>query len=133
MARRHAEMSLLRFTNDHEWIRVNDDGTAVVGITQYAERRLGRLEFIELPEVGQTLEIGDDAAIFESDTASSEVKAPACGTVTRINTCIIDTPAKVNEDPTGRGWFFKLALSDLTELDDLMDEQAYLSLIESLD
>ena len=117
-------MSGTKYTDDHEWIRMDGD-VAVVGITDHAQEQLGELVFVELPEVGRELSKGDEAAVIESVKAASELHAPASGTVTEVNDALNDEPTKVNEDAQGEGWFFKLKVSDAAELDALMDEAAY--------
>ncbi|MDX1710829.1 MAG: glycine cleavage system protein GcvH [Rhodovibrionaceae bacterium] len=124
-------MSDTYYTEDHEWIRVQD-GEATIGITDYAQEQLGDIVYVELPESGQTLEKGKEAAVVESVKAASEVYAPVSGEVTDANESLTDEPEKVNSDPTGDGWFFKMNLSDKSELDDLMDEGAYKEYVESL-
>ena len=118
-------MSDLKFTEDHEWIQVEDGDSCIVGITDYAQDQLGELVYVELPKVGQEVGQGEDAAVIESVKAAGEVKAPISGTVVEVNEALVDEPNKVNEDPTGDGWFFKLKPSDASELDGLMDEAAY--------
>lgn len=125
-------MSDLKYSEDHEWIRLEGD-SGVVGITDYAQEQLGDIVFVELPEVGRQLAKGDEAAVIESVKAASELYALVGGEVTEINEGLGDDPAKVNSDPLGGGWFFKLKLSDPGELDALMDEAAYKDFIESLD
>ena len=117
-------MSGTKYTDDHEWIRMDGD-VAVVGITDHAQEQLGELVFVELPEVGRELSKGDEAAVIESVKAASELHSPASGTVTEVNDALNDEPTKVNEDAQGEGWFFKLKVSDAAELDALMDEAAY--------
>ncbi len=117
-------MSMLRFTKDHEWIRVEGD-TAVVGVTDFAQEQLGDIVYVELPEVGRKLEQGKEAGVVESVKAANEVYAPASGEVTEINKALADDPARVNSAAMGEGWFFKLKLADAKELDALMDEKAY--------
>jgi len=124
-------MATLRFTKDHEWVRIEGD-QAVVGITDYAQQQLGDVVFVELPEVGRAVEQGKDAAVVESVKAASEVYAPLDGTITETNPAIADEPAKVNTDPQGEGWFFKLKLAKPEQLDGLMDEAAYAAFTESL-
>jgi glycine cleavage system H protein len=122
---------MLKFTKEHEWIRVeNDVGT--VGITDYAQGQLGDVVFIELPQTGKALEQGKEAAVVESVKAASEIYAPVSGTVTEVNAALGDQPGKVNEDAGGAGWFFKLKLAKPAELDGLMDEAGYKSYIEGL-
>ncbi len=122
-------MSILRFTKDHEWVRVEGD-EAVIGITDYAQTQLGDIVYVELPEIGKRVEQGKEAAVVESVKAASEVYAPLSGEVTGANAALADDPAKVNADPMGGGWFFKLKLRDAKELDGLMDEAAYQKLVE---
>ena len=123
-------MSAMKFTEDHEWLRIEDDGTVTVGITDHAQRNLGDLVHIELPEVGKEVSKGDEIAVIESVKAAGEIKAPAGGTVTEVNESLADEPAKVNEDPVGDGWFFKMKVADSGDLENLMDEAAYKSFIE---
>lgn len=125
-------MSEMKFTQDHEWLRLEDDDTAVVGITDYAQEQLGDLVHIELPEVDTEMAQGDEAAIIESVKAASEVKMPVSGIIIAINEALIDDPAKVNEDSTGAGWFFKIKIMDPSELDELLDEDSYHRLLEDL-
>ena len=124
-------MTALKFTKDHEWIRVEGD-QAVVGITDYAQQQLGDVVFVELPDVGCGVTQGKDAAVVESVKAASEVYAPVDGTVTAINGALADEPAKVNTDPRGDGWFFKLKLAKPAQLDDLMGEDDYMQFVGSL-
>ena len=124
-------MSNLRFTEDHEWIRL-DGEVATVGITDYAQEQLGDVVFVELPEAGTALETGKEAATLESVKAASEIYAPLDGEVTEANAALADDPAKVNSDPQGEGWFFKMTLADSGQLDSLMDEAAYKAFVETL-
>jgi glycine cleavage system H protein len=117
-------MSALRFTRDHEWVRLDGD-FAVVGITNYAQSQLGDVVYVELPEIGHRVEKGKEAAVVESVKAASEVYAPVSGEVAAVNEALTTDPAKVNGDPMGEGWFVKLRFDDPQELDDLMDEAAY--------
>lgn len=119
------------FTEDHEWIDVDGD-TATVGITDYAQEQLGDIVFAEVPAAGTVLSKGGDAAVVESVKAASDVYAPVSGTVTEGNDALDGDPALVNSDPEGAGWFFKLTLSDKSELDALMDEAAYKAFVDSL-
>ena len=114
----------LYFTKEHEWIRVEGD-TATVGISQHAQQALGDIVFAEGPQAGRQVRKGDEAAVVESVKAASDVYAPASGEVIEANSAIADEPALINTDPEGEGWFFKLKLADLSELDGLMDEAAY--------
>ena len=122
-------MSTFRFTRDHEWVRLDGD-LAVVGITDYAQSQLGDVVYVELPEIGHRVEKGKEAAVVESVKAASEVYAPVSGEVTEINDTLTAEPAKVNADPMGEGWFLKLRLTDLKELEGLLDEAAYQQFIE---
>lgn len=117
-------MSTVRYTKDHEWIRV-DGNDAVVGITDFAQEQLGDIVYVELPEIGRKLEQGKEAGVVELVKAASEVYAPVSGEVTAINAALGDDPALVNKAPTGDGWFFKVKLANPAELDALMDEAAY--------
>jgi glycine cleavage system H protein len=124
-------MSVMKFTEDHEWIRLEGD-SAVVGISDYAQDQLGEIVFVELPVPGQEVDKGQECAVIESVKAAGELKAPATGTVTEINEVLADEPERVNKDATGDGWFMRMTLDDPEELDDLMDEDAYQTYIESL-
>lgn len=119
------------FTKDHEWLDV-DGTTATVGITDYAQGQLGDVVFVEVPETGRAVAKGGAAAVVESVKAASDVYSPASGMVTESNPALTDDPALVNTAPEGEGWFFKLALSDLSELDGLMDEAAYTAWVATL-
>jgi glycine cleavage system H protein len=119
------------FTEDHEWIDV-DGGTATVGITDYAQQQLGDIVFVEVPESGVEFAKGDEAAVVESVKAASDVYSPVGGTVIESNAALADTPELVNEDPEGDGWFFKLTLSDASELESLMDEAKYQDFVSKL-
>jgi glycine cleavage system H protein len=121
-------MSILRYTDDHEWARLEDD-TVTVGITEFAQDQLGELVFVELPTLGGVVTQGDDAAVVESVKAAGEVKSPVSGTIMEINESLVDTPEKVNDDPMGEGWIYKVAITDPTEWESLMDEAAYTVLV----
>ena len=139
-------MSDLKYSKEHEWVRVEGD-VAVVGISDYAQAQLGDVVFVELPEIG--MQVGDvvfvelpeigmqvakdgEAAVVESVKAASEVYAPASGEVVEVNAALGDEPELVNGAPTGDGWFFKIRLGDPSELDGLMDEAAYLEFVKGL-
>ncbi len=117
-------MSETRFTDQHEWIRL-DGNEATVGITRHAAEQLGDVVFVELPEVGRKVGQGGEAAVVESVKAASEVYAPVSGEVTQSNDDLAADPAKVNSDPEGEGWFFKLKVSDRAELARLMTDAQY--------
>jgi glycine cleavage system H protein len=125
-------MSEPRFTEDHEWIRVEDDGVAVVGITEYAQDQLGELVYVELPEVGAELDKGAEACVIESVKAAGEIKMPVGGVVEEVNQSLVDEPGQVNADPLGDGWFLKARLNDPSELDELMDEGDYKDYVDGL-
>lgn len=119
------------YTDEHEWI--DFDGTiATVGITDYAQSQLGDIVFAEVPAVGVILKKGGDAAVVESVKAASDIYAPVSGTVVEGNDLLGDDPALANSDPEGAGWFFKLTLDDVSELDALMDETAYQAFVDEL-
>jgi glycine cleavage system H protein len=120
-----------RYTKEHEWIRLDGD-TAVVGITEHAQSQLGDVVFVELPEIGKSVAAGDEAAVVESVKAASEIYAPASGEVVAVNAALADTPATVNEDAEGRGWFLKLKLKDPAELEKLMTAEQYKDYVATL-
>jgi len=126
-------MSELRFTAEHDWLRMHEDGTATVGITDYAQKQLGDLVFIGLPEVGTAFEQGADAAVIESVKAASDLKMPVAGTVIEANQTLTDDPGQVNADPLGAGWFLKIKVADPASASKLLDEAAYAKLVASLD
>ena len=114
----------VRFTREHEWIRV-EDGIGVVGITDYAQEQLGDVVFVELPAIGMAIEKGAQAAVVESVKAASEVYAPVSGEVVAVNEDLGEEPGRVNSDAMGAGWFFKIRLADVSQLESLMDTGAY--------
>ncbi len=125
-------MSDLKFTEDHEWIKIDGD-IGTVGITDYAQEQLGDVVFVEVPEVGKDLTKGDEAAVVESVKAASEVYAPLDGQVTEVNEALADEPSLVNSAAMADGWFYKLKLADLGQLEGLMDEAAYKEFVAGLD
>lgn len=124
-------MNDIRFTDQHEWIRI-EGGTATVGITKYAAEQLGDVVYVELPEPGRALRQGGEAAVVESVKAASEVYAPASGQVTEANGAVAEDPARVNADPEGGGWFFKLTLADSGEISKLMTREQYEEFVKGL-
>jgi glycine cleavage system H protein len=118
------------YTQEHEWIRVEGD-QATVGITDFAQGQLGDIVFVELPDAGRQVSKGGEAAVVESVKAASDVYAPVSGEVTEANQALTDDPALVNTDPEGEGWFFRLRLTDSSQLDGLMDAEAYKSFCDS--
>lgn len=125
-------MSKIRYTQEHEWL-LEDDGLVTVGITDFAQAQLGDLVYIQLPEIAKAITKGEEAAIIESVKAASEIKMPVTGVIIEVNTILNDEPGKVNEDPMGTGWFFKLKMNDPGELDGFMDESAYAAFIKDMD
>ncbi|MGI1671706.1 MAG: glycine cleavage system protein GcvH [Neptuniibacter sp.] len=123
--------SELKYVASHEWIRVEGDGTVVIGITDHAQDLLGDVVFVELPEVGAEVATGDESGVVESVKAASDIYAPVGGEVVAVNEELEDSPELVNSDPYGDGWFFKLKLSDADELNTLLDGEAYGEVCES--
>lgn len=121
----------LKYTKDHEWVRI-EGATAVVGISDYAQTQLGDVVYVEVPEVGRKLEQGKEAAVVESVKAASEVYAPISGEVTAVNVDLAGEPGRVNADPMGQGWFFKMTVAKPKELEALMDEAQYKVYVEGL-
>jgi glycine cleavage system H protein len=124
-------MSNIRYTKDHEYVRLDDD-IATVGITDHAQSQLGDIVFVELPAIGKSVEQGAEAAVVESVKAASEVYAPLAGEVVEVNGALEGEPAKVNADPLGDGWFLKLKVKDKGQFDALMDEAAYNAFVATL-
>lgn len=122
-------MTTTRFTEDHEWVRLEADGSATVGITDHAQDALGDVVYVELPEVGASFAQGDAAAVVESVKAAADVKMPVAGEVLAVNTVLADDPAQVNSDPMGAAWFMKIKPAQAGDIDALMDETAYKALI----
>lgn len=122
-------MSAIKFTEEHEWIRVEGD-VGTVGITDFAQNQLGDVVFVELPAVGRQVTKGGDAVVVESVKAASEVYSPVTGEVVEVNQAIVDEPAKVNAEPMAGAWFFKVRLANPAELDAMMDEAAYAAFVD---
>ncbi len=114
----------MKFTEEHEWLRVEGD-VVVVGITEHAAEQLGDVVFIELPDTDQEVAKDDEVVVIESVKAASDILAPIDGEIVEVNTMLVDAPSKVNEDAQGDGWFFKMKPSDLSQMDEMMDEPAY--------
>ncbi len=121
----------LRFTPDHEWVRVEADGTATVGITPHAQDALGDVVFVDLPEVGKSYAAHEAAGVVESVKAAADVYMPVAGTVTEVNEALRADPALANTDPQNAGWFFRVKLADPKQVDALMDEAAYAELLKN--
>jgi len=124
--------SNLKFLDSHEWIKVDDDNTVIVGISDHAQDELGEVVFVELPGIGDELVSGDEAAVVESVKAASEVYTPLSGEVIEVNDVLEENPELVNTSPYEEGWFFKLKVSDenLGSLDSLMNAEEYLSMLD---
>ena len=124
-------MSDRLYTKDHEWVDVDGD-IATVGISDHAQEQLGDVVFVELPEVGRAVAQNEDAAVVESVKAASEIYAPMTGEVIEVNEALNETPAVVNDDAQGAGWIAKIQVTDSSEFDDLMDEEAYREFLETI-
>lgn len=122
-------MSNLYFTREHEWVRV-EDGVGTVGISDFAQGQLGDVVFVELPDVGRSLKVGDGAAVVESVKAASDVYAPVAGEVIEVNEKLVDDPSLINSDAQGEGWFFRIRLTAPDEVTKLMDEESYRAYLE---
>jgi len=120
----------LLYTSSHEWVRQEADGSYTIGITEHAQELLGDMVFVELPEVGDSLDAGDDCAVAESVKAASDIYAPLSGEVIAVNEALEDSPELVNSDAYGDGWFFRIKPSDESELDNLLDAEAYQAVID---
>lgn len=115
----------LKYAKSHEWVRLEDDGTVTTGITHHAQEQLGDVVFVELPEVGTTLKVQDEAGVVESVKAASDIYAPVNGEVIAVNEALGDDPELINKDPYGGGWIYKLRIESETDLDDLMSAEEY--------
>ncbi len=121
---------MLKFTEDHEWLRVHSDQSATIGITAYAADKLGELVFVDLPEIGRRVKKGDEVVVVESCKAASDVYAPVDGEVIAVNDELTQSPNMVNTAPMEAGWLFKIKLSRPSQVDGLMDEKTYSALVE---
>tara|TARA_B100000029_G_C17529572_1_gene942851 strand:+ start:524 stop:913 length:390 start_codon:yes stop_codon:yes gene_type:complete len=115
----------LRYASTHEWIRINNDGTASVGISDHAQDALGDIVFVELPEPGSTVNAKDEVAVVESVKAASDIYSPVSGEITAVNEALVDAPETVNSSPYENGWFFKIKVGDENKLQELMDANTY--------
>lgn len=122
-------MTTLKYTEDHEWLRAEGEDEVTIGITDHAQNALGDIVFVQLPEAGASFAAGDEAAVIESVKAAGELKMPLAGTVVAVNEALTDSPATVNEDPLGEGWFIRIRLDDPAALAGLLDQAAYDALI----
>ncbi|QDY42923.1 glycine cleavage system protein GcvH [Candidatus Pantoea soli] len=120
----------LKYRDSHEWVRKEADGTYTVGITEHAQELLGDMVFVDLPEVGASFAAGDDCAVAESVKAASDIYAPLSGEIVAVNDALSDAPEQVNSEPYGNGWLFRLKASDESELDTLLDADAYKASID---
>lgn len=123
----------LKFAKSHEWVRVEQDGTVTVGISDHAQGALGDLVYVELPEVGSSVQAGNGTAVVESVKAASDIYAPVSGEIIEVNATLSDKPETINEDPYETGWIFKLKVDDKSEIDSLMSADEYAELIENGD
>ena len=124
-------MSEIRFTEDHEWVQREGD-IVTVGVTDYAQSQLGDIVYVELPDVGRTVDQGEETAVVESVKAAGEVKSPVTGEIIEVNDVLSDEPELVNQDPVNEGWFFKIKMMEPDQFDSLQDGESYDKLVESL-
>tara|TARA_A100001037_G_scaffold100687_1_gene91722 strand:+ start:1189 stop:1566 length:378 start_codon:yes stop_codon:yes gene_type:complete len=125
---------MIKYTKQHEWVAINDgDEKAAVGITDYAQKQLGDIVYVELPEIGVKLNKGDEAAVVESVKAAAEVYSPISGEILEVNENLADSPELINNEAEANGWFFKLVPSEESELEELMDKEGYDKYIGGLD
>lgn len=115
----------LKYAESHEWVRIEEDGTATVGITDFAQEQLGDVVFVELPDIDTEFNKEDDAAVVESVKAASDIYAPLSGKVIAVNDDLVDSPEAINQDPYGEAWLFRLELSDPSEVEQLLDAETY--------
>ena len=125
-------MSELKFTEDHKWLRLEEDGYITIGITGYAQEQLGDIVYVELPEVGTKIEADKDAAVVESVKSAGEINVPINGRIVEVNERLNDEPEIINSDPMGKGWFIRISSEETDRLDELMDEAAYKNYIATL-
>ena len=123
----------LKYAKSHEWVRNEGDGTVTVGISDHAQQSLGDVVYVEHPELGQTVNAGAETGVVESVKAASDIYAPVSGTIVAVNETLEESPETVNQDPYGDGWFFKIEPDDVTELEDLLDAEAYGELADADD
>ena len=126
-------MNKTKYTKEHEWLRIDEDGLVTVGITDFAQGHLGDLVYIQLPDTGKSLMKGEEAAVIESVKTAGEILMPVDGVVAEVNDVLNDEPGKVNEDSMGAGWFFRMKVDQLDDLNGFMDETAYAAYIAKLD
>jgi glycine cleavage system H protein len=124
-------MAETRYTSDHEWVRLEDDGTLTIGITDHAQEALGDIVFVELPIVDRDVVEGESCATVESTKAANDVFAPLAGRIAEINEAIVEDPGLINRDPMGEGWFWRMEPEDDDKFETLLDEEAYQALLEA--
>jgi glycine cleavage system H protein len=124
-------MAETRYTSDHEWVRLEEDGTLTIGITDHAQEALGDIVFVELPIVDRDVAEGESCATVESTKAANDVFAPVAGRIAEINDAIVEDPGLINRDPMGEGWFWRMEPEDDDKFESLMDEEAYQALLEA--
>ena len=115
----------MKYTEEHEWLRIEEEDLVVVGITDHASTQLGDVVFVELPEAGTTVSKDEEVVVIESVKAASDILSPMDGEIVEVNEALVDTPSMVNDDPLGEAWFFKIKPADLTQMDQYMTESAY--------
>jgi len=120
----------MKFTEEHEWLVVENDGIITVGITEHAATSLGDIVFVEMPEEGTVVVKGDECVVIESVKAASDIISPLDGEIVEVNSALEEDPGKINEDPLGAAWFFKIRAEDPSQMDEYMDEAAYKQLID---
>lgn len=125
-------MSDVRYTEDHAWVVIDDDGVATIGISDYAQEQLGDIVYVQLPDIGRDIVQGEDAVMIESVKTTAEVKAPIGGRVIEVNELLADGPERVNESPLEDGWLYKLEPADEAEVEDLMDSDDYEDFVGTL-
>lgn len=123
-------MSEIKFSKAHAWAKFEEDGTAVIGISDFAQNQLGDLVYVELPDIGSNVTADENAGVVESNKTADDVIAPVSGKVIAVNTGLDEDPEKVNEEPTGEGWIFKVELTNPSELDALLNKEAYQAFLE---
>ena len=119
----------LKYSKEHEWIRLDDEGTAVIGITEHAQELLGDMVYVELPEVGDNVATGDESGVVESVKAASDIYAPISGEIVEVNEELADSPENVNSEPYDSGWLYKMTVANESDLDDLLTADEYAELI----
>ncbi len=122
----------LRYSSDHVWVRLDDDGVATVGVTDYAQAELGDVIAVEAPEVESDIVVNEEIGMLEADDGNFELKAPTSGNVVEVNEAVLEKPELINESPLDDGWIFRMRVDDEEALDDLMDEEDYADYLDSL-